>query len=124
MEKTLLKIMIAESQPLIAMELERILKEVAHCQISICAGTALEACLELDNFDAVFVDAAATLEACVLQNEQIGNAGAKTVFLSSYPKMYEQLSSLQPLGVVEKPFDDYLIKDLVRTWQSTGKLPS
>lgn len=115
MENILFKILIADDQPLIAMELERILKEMVQCVVSICPGHALEQSLKDDIFDVVFVDAAPAEPDYSNQYQQISSTGAGVVFLSSYPKMVEALSMLSPSGILEKPFDEWEIKETLAT---------
>ncbi|MCO6184666.1 hypothetical protein [Rhizobium sp. L1K21] len=116
MDKDILSILIADDQPLIAMELERILNETMPCTISICHGSALGSALQSGRFDLVFVDAAPLESGYSHQFAQINKTGAGVVFLSSYPKLVSALSLLSPRGIIEKPFDEWEIRNRLNAW--------
>ncbi|MEC9463832.1 MAG: hypothetical protein VX601_11705 [Pseudomonadota bacterium] len=78
------RVLIAENQYLIAMEVERILQESLTCDVMITPLSRLTQELSAGNFEIVIIDAAAAEPLNVERAKLIQSAGAMPVFLSSY----------------------------------------
>ncbi|KPF46177.1 hypothetical protein IP76_04495 [Rhizobium sp. AAP43] len=98
-----LHVLIAENQYLIAMEVERILRETVHCDVSIVPLSRLGAILEKTRFDIVIVEAAAAATANLERSSIIETAGAVPVFLSSYDELGKEMPAASAQLVVQKP---------------------
>jgi hypothetical protein len=79
-----LRILIAENQYLIAMEVERMLVEMVPCNVAITPLARMEEELSASAFDIVILDAAGSEPLNVSRVDIIRAAGAEPVFLSSY----------------------------------------
>ena len=84
MQNPSLRVLIAENQYLIAMEVERILAETLACEVTIVPLTRLESELSRSPFDVVILDAAPNDNLNTVRGRMIETAGANPVFLSSY----------------------------------------
>jgi AmiR/NasT family two-component response regulator len=82
-----LRVLVAENQYLIAMEVERILLEALHCDVTIAPLSQLAAALMTSPFDVVIIDAVLAETLNVERTKLIMEAGARPVFLSSYDFM-------------------------------------
>lgn len=118
LENKILQILIADDQYLIALEAERILTESCACSVSICRADHLEEEVEAHDYDVIMVDAAPTPAQCASQAHVVQRSGAILVFLWADQVMAEELASLNPAAVFEKPFLETLMQDFVRTIQS------
>lgn len=98
-----LRVLIAENQYLIAMEVERILKETVSCDVTITPLTGLGAALDLSSFDIVIVEATAATAPNIERAATIEKAGALPVFLSSYDQIHNAASGMSAYPVVHKP---------------------
>lgn len=78
------RVLIAENQYLIAMEVERILQESLTCDVKITPLSRLAQELSAGDFEIVIIDAAAAEPLNVERAKLIQSAGAVPVFLSSY----------------------------------------
>lgn len=78
------RVLIAENQYLIAMEVERILQESLTCDVKITPLARLAQELSAGDFEIVIIDAAAAEPLNVERAKLIQSAGAVPVFLSSY----------------------------------------
>ena len=78
------RVLIAENQYLIAMEVERILQESLTCHVKITPLSRLAQELSAGDFEIVIIDAAAAEPLNVERAKLIQSAGAVPVFLSSY----------------------------------------
>ncbi|MCZ8179019.1 MAG: hypothetical protein O9309_08315 [Rhizobium sp.] len=103
MTDALLRVLIAENQYLIAMEVERILQEALPCDVTITPLARLADAMEPDAFDVVIIDAVLTEALNVDRVRMITQAGAEPVFLSSYGHVTHMASILAERPVVAKP---------------------
>ena len=78
------RVLIAENQYLIAMEVERILQESLTCDVKITPLSRLAQELSAGDFEIVIIDAAASEPLNGERAKLIQSAGAVPVFLSSY----------------------------------------
>ncbi|RKE83594.1 hypothetical protein DFO46_0347 [Rhizobium sp. AG855] len=98
-----LRILIADNQYLIAMEVERMLLETIACMVVITPLARLQEQLATSHFDVVVLDAAGTEQLNVSRANAISAAGAKPVFLSSYIDHGRNQSIVSLHPVVAKP---------------------
>ncbi|KQW29468.1 hypothetical protein ASE36_13660 [Rhizobium sp. Root274] len=98
-----LRILIAENQYLIAMEVERMLCEMIACEVTISPLPRWEQELSSTPFDVVILDAAGSDEINLSRAELIRATGAEPVFLSSYGDFHEQSASGSSYPIVPKP---------------------
>jgi len=84
MDSPSLRVLIAENQYLIAMEVEQILIEALDCVTTIGSLNQLEAQLEEGRFDVVVLDCAPAAAVNLKRAQQVIASGAIPVFLSSY----------------------------------------
>jgi DNA-binding NarL/FixJ family response regulator len=103
MTDALLRVLIAENQYLIAMEVERILQEALPCDVTITPLARLADAMQPDAFDVVIIDAVLTEALNVDRVRMITQAGAEPVFLSSYGNVTHMASILAERPVVAKP---------------------
>lgn len=78
------RVLIAENQYLIAMEVERILQENLLCDVKITPVSRLGSELSARGFDIVIIDAASSEPLNVERATLVLSAGALPIFLSSY----------------------------------------
>lgn len=98
-----LRILIAENQYLIAMEVERMLAETIDCRVTITPLARMQEELAGAPFDVVVLDAAGSEPLNVTRVDIIRSAGAEPVFLSSYGDHDRQHSIVTLHPVVTKP---------------------
>lgn len=103
MQNPSLRVLIAENQYLIAMEVERILAESLACEVTIVPLTRLESELSRSPFDVVILDAAPNDNLNMVRGRMIEAAGASPVFLSSYDQFPQHGSSRSDYPFVTKP---------------------
>lgn len=84
MTLTPLRVLVAENQYLIAMEVERILLEALPCEVTIAPLAQLAEAVRGESYDVVIIDAVLTEAANVERSRLILESGASPVFLSSY----------------------------------------
>lgn len=98
-----LRVLVAENQYLIAMEVERLLGETLPCEVTIIPLSLLRDTLTGQEFDVVIVEAVLAESENIERTHAIINAGARPVFLSSYdhPAIRGTVVSAHP--VVSKP---------------------
>lgn len=103
MQQPSLRVLIAENQYLIAMEVERILAETLACEVVIVPLGQLEGALSAARFDVVVLDAASNESLNFSRGRMIEEAGAAPVFLSSYDRLPQGATSVAAYPLVTKP---------------------
>jgi DNA-binding NarL/FixJ family response regulator len=105
-----LRILIAENQYLIAMEVERMLLEMVPCDVVITPLARMADQLKASAFDIVILDAAGNEPLNVSRVDIIRAAGAEPVFLSSYGdhERDQSIVSLHP-SVTKPPLPETLV---------------
>lgn len=98
-----LRVLVAENQYLIAMEVERILLEALVCDVTISTLGRLADAVEETAFDVVIIDAELNEPTNVERARLIQEAGARPVFLSSYGHFTEMVTIVTDHPVVTKP---------------------
>jgi len=107
-----LRVLVAEKQYLIALEVERILVESLGCTTAIC-GPALETALDAAQYDIVILDTSASTERNLQRAKLVEDNGAAVIFLSSYELVDAEYQALKNFPIVGKPFDDDQIVEAV-----------
>ncbi|MBX9467870.1 MAG: hypothetical protein KL839_08475 [Rhizobium sp.] len=121
-----LRVLVAENQYLIAMEVERLLGETLPCEVTITPLAQLRGTLAAGMFDVVIVEAVLTESQNLERALAITQAGARPVFLSSYdhPAVKGTVASVHPI-VAKPPQSDELaaavLKASHRHSQSDGE---
>lgn len=115
MTVTSLRVLVAEDEYFIALEVERILAETGRCDVTICRSDQLESMLENHRFELVALDAGTSFETCRKQAEVIRAAEAEPVFLCAYADLLLELQQKTNFEVFEKPFREEDIKAFVAT---------
>jgi hypothetical protein len=113
LKHTMVTILIAENNYLIAMEVERIITETCKCRVTICRRDELPGKLAELAYDLAFVDAAATHEERARQASAVHQAGVSLVFMWANQEDASELHSLNPTAIFEKPFNEARIKSFV-----------
>ena len=98
-----LRVLVAENQYLIAMEVERLLAEALACEVTITPLAQLRETLAVGKFDVVIVEAVLTEALNVERTLAILTAGARPVFLSSYDHLAIRGKAAAGHPVVTKP---------------------
>jgi DNA-binding NarL/FixJ family response regulator len=98
-----LRILIAENQYLIAMEVERMLVEMIGCEVTITPLARMSDEIARTAFDVVVLDAAGSEALNITRADAIRAAGAAPVFLSSYGDHDRRNSIVSLHPVVTKP---------------------
>lgn len=98
-----LRVLIADNQYLIAMEVERMLSETIACTAAIAPLARMEEQLATGEFDVVVLDVAGNEALNVSRANAILAAGAEPVFLSSYGDHEQNQSIVSLHAVVAKP---------------------
>lgn len=114
MQSPLLRVLVVESQILIAVEIEYILTEKLGCDVTVTTPARYEEELFDGRYDVVLVDAAPSNATNLGRIEQIRAAGAAAVLLSSYEDFSEEAPSTTGLPKLEKPFDPADLVEIVR----------
>lgn len=98
-----LRVLVAENQYLIAMEVERLLHETLVCEVTIAPLAQLSDVMLPGRFDVVVVEAVLT-EAQNIENiNKIHEAGARPIFLSSFDPFPANTSVVSDHPIVAKP---------------------
>lgn len=103
MSQVPLRVLVAENQYLIAMEVERLLGEAVPCEVTITPLTQLRETLAEGKFDVVIVEAVLAEGLNVESVFAITAAGARPVFLSSYDHLAIKGTVAANHPVVTKP---------------------
>jgi hypothetical protein len=103
MSQVPLRVLVAENQYLIAMEVERLLGEALPCEVTITPLTQLRETLAAGQFDVVIVEAVLAETLNVERVLAITAAGARPVFLSSYDHLAIKGTVAAGHPVVTKP---------------------
>ncbi|MDH4414258.1 MAG: hypothetical protein QE484_13190 [Rhizobium sp.] len=98
-----LRVLVAENQYLIAMEVERILLDTLGCDVTIAPIAQLADALATAAFDVVVIDAALAESLNVEHSRLVVDAGARPVFLSSYDHFTGSGPLVAAYPVVAKP---------------------
>lgn len=114
MQNPLLRVLVVESQVLIAVEIEYILTEKLGCDVTVTTLARYEDALCDGPYDVVLIDAAPSKTTNRARVEQIRAAGAAAVLLSSYEDFAEEDPSTAGLPKLEKPFDPADLVEIVR----------
>jgi DNA-binding NarL/FixJ family response regulator len=105
-----LRVLVAENQYLIAMEVEQILLDALDCTVTIVPLARLEQQLGDGQFDVVLFDSAPIPAVNLDRARRVRESGAAVVILSSYDDVGTEASGIQAFPVVAKPiFADDLI---------------
>lgn len=100
-----LRVLIADSHYLIAMDLERILSESGFCDVQLCAMPALNNRLMSDRYHVVMLDSVGSETINVANAELAGSTGARVAFLTTMDDFQTAYPSLAHYAVLQKPFD-------------------
>lgn len=106
-----LRVLVAENQYLIAMEVEQILLDALDCTVTIVPLARLEQQLGDGQFDIVLLDSAPMPTVNLDRARRVKESGAAVVILSSYDDAGSNASGLQDFPVVTKPI---FAEELVR----------
>lgn len=98
-----LRVLVAENQYLIAMEVERLLVEALPCEVTITPLAQLRETLAARKFDVVIVEVVLAEALNVDRTLAITAAGARPVFLSSYDHLAIKGTVEAGHPVVSKP---------------------
>ena len=98
-----LRILIAENQYLIAMEVERMIAELVNCEVTITPLARMQQELAASAYDVVLLDAASSDTLNLQRVTAICATGAAPVFLSSYSDFAEEKSVIADYPSVTKP---------------------
>ncbi|MCM2475989.1 hypothetical protein HGO38_21165 [Rhizobium sp. CG5] len=116
------RVLVAEKQLLIAMEVEAILADALGCVVNVCPRYDLEAELATARYDVVVLDAAPSINRNAEYANLIQEHGAVPIFLTSYDDISGNLPQLRHSIVIAKPFDDKIIIEAVR--QASSRSPA
>ncbi|SMD01637.1 hypothetical protein [Rhizobium sp. RU36D] len=105
MLQTQMRVLIADSHYLIAMDLERILTETLLCDVSLCPLTDLQTMLRSNSYDVVMVDAVSSLKINQQHVDAVNAAGSRPVFLTTINDFHQAYPDLAAYPLLEKPFD-------------------
>ena len=97
------RVLVADNQYLIAMEVERILQESLACDVKISPVSTLSDALSSGDFEVVVIDAAPLEVLNVERATMILSAGAFPVFLSSYDHFPDVGTVVSSYPMVSKP---------------------
>jgi CheY-like chemotaxis protein len=111
MDSPSLRVLVAENQYLIAMEVEQILLDTLDCTVTIAPLARLEQLLGDGVFDLILLDSAPSRELNLDRARRVKESGAAVVFLSSYDDVGSEASGIQAFPVVAKPI---YAEDLIR----------
>lgn len=114
MPQSLLRILIAETHYLIAMEVERMLSETMSCVTAIVPLARLKFHIAAEPYDVVVLDAAPSKILNIARARAIVEIGATPVFLSSYERYPDDAASMCTYPVVAKPLDPDSLAEAVR----------
>ncbi len=106
-----LRVLVAENQYLIAMEVEQILVDALECTVTIVPLARLEQQLGDGHFDVVLFDSAPMPAVNLDRARRVKESGAAVVILSSYDDVSSESSAIQAFPVVAKPI---FAEDLIR----------
>ncbi len=109
-----LRVLVVESQGLIAVEIEDILTEKLGCSVTITAHAEFGDALANGRYDVVLVDAAPSKAENLARAEQIEASGAATVFLSAYEDFSPNARSSHGFPIIDKPFDPFHLVETVK----------
>ena len=98
-----LRVLVAENQYLIAMEVEQILVDNLDCTVAIVPLVRLNDQLREGKFDLVLVDKAPTEALNRDRARQVTQSGAALVFLSSYDDSLAEAPGAEAVASVAKP---------------------
>jgi DNA-binding NarL/FixJ family response regulator len=98
-----LRVLVAENQYLIAMEVGRLLDEAFPCEVTITPLAHLRETLAREKFDVVIVEAVLAEPENIERTRAILESGARPVFLSSYDHLAIRGTVLSAHPVVAKP---------------------
>lgn len=98
-----LRVLIAENQYLIAMEVERILMEIMSCTVLIVPVTRLEKALAEQQFDIVILEASHGEPVNIRNTQAIESVGAVPVFLTSYERTWPGKTIIASYPHASKP---------------------
>ncbi|MFN7008597.1 MAG: hypothetical protein ACK4PN_01090 [Allorhizobium sp.] len=115
MDNPSLRVLIAENQYLIAMEVEQILLEALDCGTTIIALNQLEAQVQEGRFDVVVLDCAPSAALNLQRAQQVLVSGAVPVFLSAYGEAVSRAPGGRTYPTVAKPV---YAEDLIRAVRS------
>lgn len=118
MDRPSLRVLIAENQYLIAMEVEQILLEALDCITTIVSLAQLEDRLGEGLFDVVIVDCAPAAAVNIKRAQKIVASGAVPVFLSSYGDDVAQSPGSPAVATLAKPV---YAEDLIRAVRSARR---
>jgi hypothetical protein len=103
MSTSLPRVLVADNQYLIAMEVERILQESLRCDVKIAPVSGLAQALSAGNYEVVVIEAALAEPLNVERATLILAAGAIPVFLSSYDHFPDAGTIVSSYPIVSKP---------------------
>lgn len=105
MNNMTLRVLIADSHYLIAMDLERILSETGFCVVSLCQLPALKDELAVQRYDVVMLDTMASESANIHHKETVEATGAQVAFITTIDDFQAAFPSLDRYPALQKPFD-------------------
>lgn len=110
-----LRVLVAENQYLIAMEVEQILVDALDCTVAIVPLVRLKDQLREGEFDLVFLDKAPTEALNRDRARQVTQTGAALIFLSSYDHPLVEAPGSEAFPSVAKPIQ---AEELIRAVRS------
>jgi hypothetical protein len=97
------RVLVADNQYLIAMEVERILQETLHCDVKLTPISGLAVELSVGGYEVVVIEAALAEPLNVERATLILAAGSMPVFLSSYDHSPDTGTIVSSYPLVSKP---------------------
>ncbi|WP_454285955.1 hypothetical protein [Rhizobium arsenicireducens] len=110
-----LRVLVAENQYLIAMEVEQILLDAIACTTTIIPSARLQDHLRDNAFDLVLLDCVRTQALNLSRARLVQESGAALIFLSSYDEGTAELCGDASYPLVQKPIQ---AEDLIRAVQA------
>ncbi|WP_027489046.1 response regulator transcription factor [Allorhizobium undicola] len=101
-----LRILVAEKQALIALEIEVLLTELTGSSVTVCSRKDMQRELESAPFDVVLVDAVSLPDNNRATWSMLNIMGLGVVFLTSFDEVPGFTAGQQGFAMLSKPFDE------------------
>ncbi|MDQ0456290.1 hypothetical protein [Rhizobium paknamense] len=115
-----LRILVAEKQALISLEIELLLTELTGSSVTVCAERDMERELDSAHFDIVLLAAAASAASNRSRYTLLRQKGLGIVFLTSFEDVPGLTGHEDDVAILPKPFHEQSLLSAVRT--AAGRL--
>jgi len=113
MSQTLLRVLVVDNEYLIALDVERILRDAFNCEVVITTRAKSISILQKERFNVVLLDTAGALETLQAEVDAVMACGANLAFSTTCDEFAQGMPGFPGMVVLLKPYRDEILISVI-----------